>query len=155
ELHVTTLPRFVTTHVRVTRRQPGEFRGGADRYGACERARSEEPTMIDNDDRKLNGNFVWLFAAAALGAAIVAPKLVHGVTTVKAMSGIFGAIFAAFGIASTLLARTGGWRAAGAFLLAGAGHAIYWFVTVRSATSGSGEGVAALGTGVGMILTLA
>ncbi len=111
--------------------------------------------MTDNDDRKLNANFVWLFAAAALGVAIVAPRFVHGVTSVKTMSGIFGAIFAAFGVASTLLARTGGWRAAGAFFVAGAGHAIYWFMMVRSATSGGGEGVAALGTGVGVILTAA
>jgi hypothetical protein len=111
--------------------------------------------MIENDDRKLAANFVWLFAAVALGAAIVAPKLVHGVTTVKAMSGVFGAIFAAFGIASTLLARTGGWRAAGAFADAGVGHAVYWFMMVHSATADGGAGVAALGTGIGVILTLA
>src|SRR5262249_10857109 len=92
---------------------------------------------------------------AALGAAIVAPKLVHGVTTVKAMSGVFGAIFAAFGIASTLLARTGGWRAAGAFALAGIGQAVYWFMMVDSATSDCGEGGAALGAGIGASLTLA
>ena len=106
------------------------------------------------DDRKLDGNFVWLFAAAAVGAAIVAPKFVHGVTSIKAMAGVFGLVFAAFGAASTLLARTGGWRAAGAFLLAGIGHTVYWAITIHHANAGS-EGVAsALGAGIGMILVV-
>ena len=106
----------------------------------------------NNDDRKLPANLVWLFAAAAVGAAIVAPRLVHGATSIKAMSGVFGIVFAAFGAASTLLARTGGLRAAAAFLLAGIGHTVYWYVTIHSANSGNTGVASALGAGVGMIL---
>ncbi len=109
--------------------------------------------MMESDDRKLNGNFVWLFAAAAFGAALVAPKLIHGVTSVKAMAGVFGMVFAAFGVASTILARTGGLRAAAAFALAGLGHGIYWYVSVHSATSSDGAAMSAIGSSVGMVLT--
>ncbi len=111
--------------------------------------------MIDtNDDRKLPANLVWLFAAAAVGAAIVAPKFIGHATSIKAMSGVFGVVFAAFGAASTLLARTGGWRAAGAFLLAGIGFTVYWYLKLHSACSGGTDVVSALGSGLGMILTV-
>jgi hypothetical protein len=118
-------------------------------------AMARRMTDINDDDRKLPANLVWLFAAAAVGAAILAPKLIHGATSIKAMSGVIGVVFAAFGAASTLLARTGGLRAAGAFLLAGIGFTIYWYVSLHSRNSGNEGAVAAIGASVGMILVVA
>lgn len=109
-------------------------------------------TNTNADDRKLAANFVWVFAAAALGVAIVLPKIMHFSTTLKGMSAIFALTFAALGAASTLLARAGGLRAASAFTVAGLAHAVYWFITIKKASAGA-SGVAA-GLGAGLLVTL-
>jgi len=113
--------------------------------------------MNDQDDRKLDANFVWLFAAVALGAAIalphVAPSLLGG--SFKSGAATFGIIFAVCGGAATLLARTGTARAVLAFLLAGVAHLIIWYVRVHSATTEAGASVAnALGTAVAIKFAL-
>jgi hypothetical protein len=113
--------------------------------------------MIDQDDRQLAANFILLFALVALGAALalphVAPKLLGH--SIKSGATVYGLVFAACGLAGTLLARTGTWRAVGAFLLVGIAHTVIWFVRVHSAGAESGGGVAnALGTMVAVKLAL-
>ena len=111
--------------------------------------------MIEQDDRKLAANFVWLFAAVALGAALALPHVVPSLMggSIKSGAATFGIVFAICGAASTLLARTGTTRAVLAFLLVGLAHAIYWFVRVHSATD-SGGAASALGTAVAVKLML-
>jgi hypothetical protein len=113
--------------------------------------------MIEQDDRKLDANFVWLFAAVALGVALalphVVPKLMGG--SIKSGAATFGIVFAICGGASTLLSRTGTARAVLAFLLVGLAHAIYWYVRVHSASTEAGASVAnALGAMVAVKLAL-
>ena len=112
--------------------------------------------MIDQDDRKLAANFVLLFAAVALGAALalphVAPHLMGG--SIKSAAAAFGVVFAACGVAGTLLARTGMARAVGAFLLVGLVHAVIWFVRIHSAGAESGGAANALGTAVAIKLAI-
>ena len=111
--------------------------------------------MIEQDDRKLAANFVWLFAAVALGAALALPHVVPSLLghSIKSGAATFGIVFAMCGAASTLLARTGTTRAVLAFLLVGLAHAIYWFLRVHSATD-SGGAASALGTAVAVKLAL-
>src|SRR5215467_6488164 len=80
-----------------------------------------EVETMDQDDRKLAGNFVWLFAAVALGAALALPHVVPSLLggSIKSGAAAFGIVFAACGAASTLLSRTGTLRAVAAFLLVG------------------------------------
>ena len=112
--------------------------------------------MIDQDDRKLAANFILLFAIVALGAALtlphVAPKLMGH--SIKSGATVFGIVFAACGLAGTLLARTGTWRAVGAFALVGIVHTVIWFVRVHSAGAESGGVANALGTAVAIKLAI-
>jgi hypothetical protein len=112
--------------------------------------------MIEQDDRKLPANFVWLFAAVALGAALALPHVVPSLLggSIKSGAGAFGVVFAACGVASTLLARTGTLRAVGAFLLVGLAHAVIWFVRVHSASADTGGVANALGTTVAIKLAV-
>jgi hypothetical protein len=113
--------------------------------------------MIEQDDRKLAANFVWLFAAVALGAALALPHVVPSLMggSIKSGAATFGIVFAICGVGSTLLSRTGTARAVLAFLLVGLAHAIFWFVRVHSAGAESGGGVAnALGTAVAIKLAV-
>lgn len=96
-------------------------------------------TNTNEDDRKLPANTVWLFALAALGVAIVLPKIVHLSGSVKTVAGIFALVYAAIGAASTIFARTGGLRAAGAFALSGVAHGAYWLIMMKKA-AGAGAG---------------
>jgi hypothetical protein len=97
------------------------------------------------DDRKLAPNLVWLFALAALGVAIVIPKVVH-VHTIKSGCILYALSFAVPAVAATLLTRAGTWLAATAFALAGVAHTVYWFVTAR-AHAGTG------GVAMGLVTT--
>ena len=113
--------------------------------------------MIEQDDRKLAANFVWLFAAVALGAALALPHVVPSLMggSIKSGAATFGIVFAVCGAASTLLARTGTARAVLAFLLVGLAHAIDRYVRVHSATTEAGAtAVNALGTAIAIKLAL-
>jgi hypothetical protein len=112
--------------------------------------------MIEQDDRKLAANFVWLFAAVALGAALALPHVVPSLMggSIKSGAATFGIVFAMCGAGSTLLSRTGTARAVLAFLLVGLAHAIYWFVRVHSAGAESGGVANALGTALAIKLAL-
>lgn len=112
--------------------------------------------MIEQDDRKLAANFVWLFAAVALGAALAVPHVVPSLMggSIKAGAGVFAVVFGACGLASTLLARTGTLRAVGAFLLVGLAHLVIWFVRVHSAGAAAGGVANALGTVVAIKLAI-
>jgi uncharacterized PurR-regulated membrane protein YhhQ (DUF165 family) len=112
--------------------------------------------MNDQDDRKLDANFVFLFAAVALGAALALPHVAPSLLghSIKSGAGVFGVIFAAGGVAATLLARTSTGRAVGAFLLVGLAHTVYWYVKIHSASSESGGAANALGTAVAIKLAL-
>lgn len=112
---------------------------------------------MEQDDRKLDANFVWLFAAAALGVALALPHVVPSLLggSIKSGATAFGIVFAVCGGAGTLLARTGTARAVIAFLLVGAAHLIIWYVRVHSAAADAG-GTAAntLGTAVAIKLAV-
>ena len=112
--------------------------------------------MNDQDDRKLDANFVFLFAAVALGAALALPHVAPSLLghSIKSGAGVFGVIFAACGVAATLLARTGTGRAVGAFLVVGLAHLVYWYVKIHSASSDSGGAANALGTAVAVKLAI-
>ena len=112
--------------------------------------------MIDQDDRKLDGNFVWLFAAVALGVALALPQVAPSLmgSSIKSGAAVFGVVFAACGVAGTLLARTGMLRAVGAFLLVGLAHTIIWFVRVHSSGAAAGGVANALGTVVAIKLAI-
>jgi len=113
--------------------------------------------MNELDDRKLDGNFVWLFAAVALGAALALPHIVPSLMggSIKSGAATFGIVFAVCGAASTLLARTGTTRAVLAFLLVGLAHAIYWYVRVHSASTEAGaSAMNALGTALAIKLAV-
>jgi hypothetical protein len=113
--------------------------------------------MTDQDDRKLAPNFVLLFAAVALGAALALPHVAPSLLghSIKSGAGVFGIVFAACAVAGTLLARTGTWRAVGAFLLVGVVHTVYWYVKIHSAAAESGGSAAnALGTAVAIKLAM-
>ena len=113
--------------------------------------------MTEQDDRKLDANFVWLFAAVALGAAIALPHVVPSLLggSIKSGAATFGIIFAVCGGAATLLARTGTARAVLAFLLAGVAHLVIWYVRVHSSAHEDGAtALNALGTAVAIKLAV-
>jgi hypothetical protein len=112
--------------------------------------------MIEQDDRKLAANYVWLFAAVALGAALALPHVVPSLMggSIKSGAAAFGIVFAACGAGGTLLARTGSLRAVCAFLLVGLAHTVIWFVRVHSSADNSGALANALSTTVAIKLAM-
>lgn len=104
---------------------------------------------MDLDTRKLAPNFVWLFALAALGIAILVKNVVPTPLTPKMWAGLFAVIYGLAGATSVLTTRTNALRAVGAFALAALGLGVFTYVSIIRYGGGG-----TLGTSLGVIFSV-
>jgi uncharacterized membrane protein HdeD (DUF308 family) len=103
-------------------------------------------------DHKLGSHAVWLFAAGTLAVVIGVTYLVPhvvGAITPKAMAAIYFALFGAGATASAFLTRTSALRNIGAFLAAGLGLGVFYYIVVGRAAAAAAESLGASSSGAG------
>jgi vacuolar-type H+-ATPase subunit I/STV1 len=105
---------------------------------------------MSNLNGKLAPAFVWLFALATVGVALLVTKLIPGPISPKAMAAVYFVIFGAFATAGMFLTRAGVGASIGAFALAGASLGIFYYVVIAGSAPGS-----SLGQGLGLIFGVA
>ena len=102
---------------------------------------------MSNDD-KLGTKAIWLFGLATLAIAILAtlliPKLV-GPLSLKAMAGIYGAVFGAGAAAAAFLTRANVWAVIGSSAVASLVLAVFYYIVVGRAAAAAAESFGASG----------
>ncbi|MEO8704125.1 MAG: hypothetical protein ABI867_29000 [Kofleriaceae bacterium] len=101
---------------------------------------------MSNLNGKLAPGFVWLFALATVGVALLVTKLIPGPITPKAMAAIYFAIFGVFAAGGMFMTRASALASIGAYALAAASLGIFYYVIIAGSAPGS-----SLGTGLGLI----
>ncbi len=110
---------------------------------------------MSNED-KLGTKTIWLFGFVTLAVAIIATYLIPriaGPLPLKAMAGIYGAVFGAGAAAAVFKTRASVWAVIGSSAVASLGLAIFYYIVVGRAAAAATEslgGSRAAGT-VGMM----
>jgi hypothetical protein len=108
---------------------------------------------------KLGAGYVWLFALGAVLVGAASGYVTAGMDA-KIAQGIFLAIFAGAGFASTVLTKAKALVSVGAFLVASAGSAVayYWMAAQAMAEAtgalGAAEAGGVLGAAVGLFVAV-
>lgn len=117
---------------------------------------------MSNED-KLGTKAIWLFGLATLAVAIAVTYLIPKITgplPLKAMAGIYGALFGAGAAASAFLTRASVWAVIGSSAVTSLGLAIFYYIVIgRAAASvteslGGGGMASSVGTMSGIIFAV-
>ena len=110
-----------------------------------------------SNEGKLGKNTIWLFGLATLAVAIGVTYLlphIAGPLPIKAMAGIYGALFGAGAAAAAFTTRASVWAVIGSSAVTSVGLAVFYYIVVgRAAASVTDSlgGSAAAATSVGMV----
>jgi hypothetical protein len=114
-----------------------------------------------SNEGKLGTNMIWLFGLATLALAILVTYLlphITGALPLKAMAGIYGAVFGAGAAAAAFMTRANVWAVIGSSAVASLGLAIFYFIVVGRAAASATESLGgasgasrAVGTMSGMV----
>jgi hypothetical protein len=117
-----------------------------------------------SNEGKLGTKMIWLFGlvtlAVAIGVTFLIPK-VAGPLPLKAMAGIYGAVFGAGAAAAAFLTRANVWAVIGSAAVSSLGLAIFYYIVVGRAAAaatesfgGSSNAAGAIGGMTGLIFAV-
>jgi len=110
---------------------------------------------MSNED-KLGTKMIWLFGlvtlAVAIGVTYLIPKIA-GPLPLKAMAGIYGAVFGAGAAAAAFMTRASVWAVIGSSAVTSLGLAIFYYIVMGRAAASVTESLGASGAAstVGMM----
>lgn len=110
---------------------------------------------MSNED-KLGTKMIWLFGLATLAVAIAVtyliPKIV-GPLPLKAMAGVYGAVFGAGAAAAAFMTRANVWAVIGSSAVTSLGLAIFYYIVMGRAAASVTDSLGASGASstVGMM----